>query len=255
MRRTAVTIVIAVFWLTMMGLLVHREVLPSLAGGGAPTYQNILENLNGPTEETMGVYQGTRRVGSAAIRSRRREKGGFELASDLRIDEPVSLLGQPSKVMLKMSVNLNEQKDLESIELLMDAIIRLHLVGKVDRNAIVFRSVDGLMLPPLALPWSGQELFQHSLLPLARVGNLRVGKKWRVRLMGGLASDIGTAVIEVKAFEPVALPGKAVQAFRLEQRLGDQGPTYRAWVAPDGMLLMQELPLGLTLVREETKSD
>ncbi|MFH0964066.1 MAG: hypothetical protein V2A58_08635 [Planctomycetota bacterium] len=255
MRRTAVTILVTLFWLAMMGLLVYREVLPGWLEGGAPSYRGLLENLSAPAQETMGVYRSGRRVGSASARRRPRQDGGFELTSDLRIDEPVPLLGQPSKLRLTMTVLLDPRKELESVEVLMEAIIRLHLLGKVDRNAILFHSVDGLMLPPLAVPWSGRELFQHSLLPLTGVRNLRVGKRWRVRLMGGLASDVGTANVEVKAFEPVVLHGKVVQAFRIEERLGDEGPAYRAWVAPDGTLLMQELPLGLTLMTEDTTGD
>ena len=256
MRRILTTVVISVFWLVMMGLLVRTEVIPFLAYGRAPTYRELLEQLEHPTEEQMGVYRGSERVGEARVAKRPLEEGGYEITSMLKVEKALPLLGYASDLDLSMTARLDQEKELRTVEITIDTFINLHLLGKLEDDGLHFKSVSGLMIPPLTVPCGDDEMFQHALLPLAGARDLRVGKKWRINLMGGLASEVGSAEIEVKALEMIDVLGMKVRAFRLEQRLlGADAVAYRSWVAEDGTLLKQELPLGLVMIKEDPPRD
>ncbi|GAI81793.1 unnamed protein product [marine sediment metagenome] len=256
MRRTLTTVVITAFWLVMMGHLVRTEVIPFLAYGRPPTYQDLLKQLDHPTEERMGVYRGAERVGEARVAKRPLDQGGYEITSELTIEKALPLFGYSSNLALSMIARFDQEKALQTVEVKIDTFIHLHLLGTMEDGALRFKSVSGLTIPPLTVPCGNNEMFQHALLPQAGMRDLRVGKKWRINLMGGLASEVGSAEIEVKALETVDILGRKVRAFRLEQHvLGTDSTAYRSWIAEDGALLKQELPLGLAMIKEDLPRD
>ena len=256
-RRVLTTIAITAFWLFMNGLLVYREVWPTLADRSGGGYHRFLEEIDRPVVETFAVWQGGRRIGKVRLERRRTDKGAYEIEGKLSLDSPVLIYAKPSPMRVEVLMTLDRGMSLERVDVLLDAIVFARLAGTVEDGAIVFRSVEGKNFGPFRVPYDGKEAFQHALMPMMGRKDLAVGMRWRVKLMPLLPfASAQHATLDVKALEPVEVNGRTVDAFRVETRIGETSPTaYNAWVSQEGVLLKQELPYGLALTREEPSRD
>jgi len=191
------------------------------------------------------------------VERRRRGDGGYEIEGLLEIDSPILIFAKPSPLRVEVLLSLDEAMALQSADIALDAVISGRLVGTVEEGAILFESVGGRGFGPLRIPYDQDDMFQHMMMPMTSGRKLAVGDRWEVKVMP-MMPVVGTqrATMVVKAFEEIEIDGKKQKAYRIEQRLGElDKATYSAWVSAEGIVLRQEMPYGLTLVREEPSDD
>ena len=257
MRRTLTTISITAFWLVMTGMLIHREVRPAYQAVRRAGYKPLLADLQTPSVDQMGIYRGRERIGRARAERRRRPDGGYEIEGVFEIQSPILIYARPTPLSVEVLLSLNRAMALERVDVLLDAVIFARLVGTVEDDAIVFETVEGKSIGPLRIPFNRREMFGHMMMPMMSGRKLSVGDRWEMKVLP-MMPLVGAqrATMVVKAFEEVEIDGKKHKAYRVEQRLGElDNMTYSAWVSADGVVLRQEMPYGLTLVREEPSDD
>jgi len=241
----------------MTGMLVHREVRPAFIEARRAGYRPLLANRRLPAVDQMGVYRDGERIGRARMERRRSRDGRYEIEGLFEIDSPILVFAKPSPLRVEVLLSLDEAMALQRADVTLDAVISARLVGTVEEDAIVFESVGGRGFGPLRIPFDQNDMFQHMMMPMASGRKLAVGDRWEVKILP-MMPVVGTqrATMVVKAFEEIEIDGEKQKAYRIEQRLGEMDKTtYSAWVSAGGTVLRQEMPYGLTLVREEPSDD
>ncbi|MDX2200690.1 MAG: hypothetical protein SF069_17165 [Phycisphaerae bacterium] len=141
-------------------------------------------------------------------------------------------------------------EQLEEIEMFVEGLpMPLRLEGRLvsDQFACMWRI--GPQNGRFILDAAATRTFGDALRPFDQLPNLVVGQSWRVRLLNPLAEmlpgfqtgqmESESMLVRVVATETVSHRGASIEAFRVE------APRVRAWVAPDGTVLRQEVDLPL----------
>jgi len=253
---------ISVFWLIMMAVLAHREILPAYRAArqsstGA-TYARLEEYAEAGHVSQMGIYLGDRRVGRSVSVFR---KVGDEVR--LSNDTEVNLELSPAAAAVPAAVNgLHAVMRFRARILegrLLDfrltvssppktpplAIVDGYPTGKV----LVLRVRQGDRTTTQTIPFAAEEVLSSNLTPLVALPErLRVGRRWTIRTLDPTTYAVRSVQAEVVAREPVSLDGVTRDAYRIEIPYG----SYRVqvWVAPDGEVLKQKF-LGFVFLKEQ----
>src|SRR3989454_203232 len=239
--RHALTPAIVLFWLVMVGLLVHKQAPPQsapqapLAAGTTPE-----------RDEWFGVERDGKRVGRAH-RASARTATGLRFTEDLLVS--LIMLGVPQTVRTSLDAETDDRFALRRVRFtLASPATAFSATGTSDgRRLTVTYGADGrsseatiLLTEPVSLP--------VRLRARVLAGDTTPGTPYTVPVFNPLA--LRDEPLTVKVDGRAALDG--VDAIVLTEEQHDLRA--RVWLTPDGSVLREEGSLGLTLVRESREA-
>jgi len=239
---------IVVFWLTMMTLLVKREVLPAWVEGRRPTYRAAADHEDLPRRTQMGIYLGNRRVGTSRSRTRRDTDGALVIESTTAIEGEVPLLRFRSRFDIASWLRVGPKGQLERFRIHAKAPgFERTIHGEVAGRELVMTSRTGRRSETWTVPFERRDVLSHDLSVMEGLGDLRVGQRWCLQNLNPLTGRYSIVRVDVRRRETLTWRGRKVETFLVVSNIN--GLELRAWVKPDGEVLRQELP-GLMLERE-----
>ncbi|MCX7015981.1 MAG: hypothetical protein NTW86_26070 [Candidatus Sumerlaeota bacterium] len=249
-KRYVWGVVVAGFWLAMMGSLVLGHLMPSrkTEPGDALTPSELIRDWK-DVEEWMEVLSRGHRIGVACLTVRKeKDGGGFRLDSRSALD-----LGLPpgARVTMAAAALMNSKFELDRF------IARIGAAGKLfelsgfalgDRLYLKF-STGGDRTRRAYWPLAGPISFLEAARPLAaRRIDLAEGAEYRLEAFDPIwFGGAGEARLKVGATETIDLGGRPVEATRVETTFG--GRKAVAWVDADRSIVKYQVSETLTLQR------
>jgi hypothetical protein len=271
MPRPTLCVAIVFFWLVMTGWLVKDEVLPKL-GFGDLDYKAVLQERARRQVTRWNISLGERHVGKASTNVEPQTDGSFGITTSLLLNMsefsrlpvvPPSDTNAATMVEIISEIFVDPLGRLEtvSVELALTppntrTPLRVNIEGEV-RGQHLDLKIQGLGSPfeELRLPINSESFFADNMVPLDRLPNLRVGKKWTTRsvnpsvaLSGPFSVFFGGQSVEVvqnevTSIEAIQIDGRSWRCFVVEHRRDEKfGVT---WVrVSDGRVLRREVLFG-----------
>jgi len=242
---------VVLFWLSMNGLLVWRQV----------EYQSLDHYRRGVTdflgervrrERWMGIYQNQRRIGHTGFAIERSFEGdrmGFRVEFSTHVD--LDLFGSGGRIDLDGTAALDVRMIPENLAAEIGAgTARFNLEGRRqgEHFQVTLREA-GRVVFQQKLPL--QEFhFGDGLAPVPPIAGLRVGETYRVPIFDPIFRESAEAEIVVEAAVSREVDGVPLDCFQLQTRF--RSLTFRSFITRDGEVLRQEIPppLNVVLVRE-----
>src|SRR5438876_12247313 len=239
--RRALTLAIVLFWLVMLGLLVHQQARPPgaprapLAAGAAPE-----------RDEWFGVERDGKRVGRAH-RVSARTASGLRFTEDLLVS--LVMLGAPQTVRTSLDAETDDRLALRRVRFtLVSPATAFSATGTSDgRRLTVVYGADGRS-SEATIPLTEPIYLPVTLRARVLAGDTTPGTTYTVPVFNPLA--LRNEPLTVKVDGRPALDG--VDAIVLTEEQHDLRA--RVWLTPDGGVLREEGSLGLTLVRESREA-
>lgn len=247
------------FWLTMMTLLVKRDVLPAFGRRGDPDYRRLLLGKQEMEETTMGIYVSDQWIGSAREWIRPNPDGGYQVSSETELNG--DRLGLKKSLLSFRSItNIDEAFHLASFEMTaqglgMDASVR----GTVFEDVLII-STEGVSATGRAeekrIQLDGPMTLSTGLSPFAGMPELEVGKEWTIVSLdpieaarGSLSTTSRRARVEKQ--EVIEFEGKAVETFVVTVGMHTFiAREATAWITKEGDILKQRVgPIEMRLER------
>lgn len=244
-------LLIAPAWLAAMGWLVAHDVWPTLTALDPPPLR--VSHLPGNNESRaqftisgdlgeVGTVWTTYRINETAIRR-----------DDLIWIERLPVEITPLRVTVSSDYTVEGVLDEFTLRLeTQEADLTLH--GERFPSDFSFTFASGPIDKAFKVPLSSGGLFTGAFNPFSELGNLQVGKKWRmqvvnpVALLTGVGNRFIPLLVEVTGEERIATPEGVKNCLVVES------PSAKAWVDAEGGVQVQEVVLPvvgrLRIVRE-----
>ncbi|HYE99170.1 MAG TPA: hypothetical protein VEJ18_09685 [Planctomycetota bacterium] len=271
--RNAWLLVTGLVWAAMMGILVHREILPYYEFQQAPSYRARLRDRTVPEVERRAVYfaSGREPIGRSETLVEPLPEGGAWLRSrfTLRMSAftPIPL----AEDQLTMSSDVRVDADYQLAEFRLQARIQgLPVRVEAKREGEKLRTTYNLSLlgkGERVLDLPPDATISDNFLPFVGGGRLEQGKKWRLRILdlSSLASgrqEMGFTEMyaTVVGREVVNVGGRDVPAWKVmvQEQPNDEPEkwAYQLWVEEGGAVVQQLMKINrlpCTIALEERR--
>jgi len=232
----------------MSTLLVRRELLPYWFGSTGPSLRSMSRELNFEPLYWKVLYR-HQQIGRVCTQWRRLAGQRVQFRSDLQVTRlPMlslfQLLGTPQKLTCSSEFDLSPAGTLERFRMKVAmGKLRVDVEGTREHDVlnVLFRSGGFQHREQLYCPEDG--LVGSSLAPMDRLPNLRVGQRWQYRVVNPLRRTSERVECAVVGEQVITWRGQPVPTKVIEQSYGHFKA--KCWVADDGRVLRQELPLGM----------
>lgn len=244
-------IIITGFWLTMMVLLVRRDLVPMWTASRPPSYKTLFEQRLQADSYRMGVWFSGNRIGVSRTRLQPDHDMSYMLENDTALSTPLPGLQQ---------VEILSQTRIGRDYRLRDFSSRIksgELVGKifatVDGNWLqIDMRLNGEQAMDRRVPYDPGGTFSNGLSPFVQMPDLAVGKEWTIHSINPFtgASETGTA--RVVELETIPWEGQEVEVFRVV--LTSERAEATSWLDREGKILKEEVPFlnsKLVMIREK----
>ena len=250
---------ICAFWFLMMALLLERDILPQWQMHSGPDFRAIAEAALDSGPVRWAVLQGEDRIGTAETSWVRHPDGSAEFRGDLDLR---NLTTSPTLVEMAGDGRLRWQSVCQvssdgNLELLNiqvywgDSKPAMTVHGKVngDIMKVVFRS--GAFSHEEEFYYEPHSLVMSALAPIDKLPNLSLGQKWQHHVMNPIPMLGKTDIVrcEVTGEQVITWRGEPVPTYVVEQTYGHIRAS--CWVAHDGTVLRQEVPIGALVLEHE----
>lgn len=238
------------FWLTMMTLLVIRDVLPAFGRRGDPGYRTLLLKKQEMEESWMGIYVGDRKIGSAHEVIRPHSDGGYQVTSETELDG--ERLGVPSPITFRSSTRIDDAFRLASFDLSANVLgAEANVRGTVIDDTLVI-TTEGMSTSgqpeEKRITLDGPMTLSTGLSPFTGMPELEVGKEWTIVSVNPLGAALGGVLstesrrAHVEKKETIEWEGKQVETFvvKVEMRQAFSREAM-AWITKDGEILKQRV--------------
>ena len=234
---------IVVFWLVMMGLLLHGELgvrrLPAHGG-----------QLRKASESWLGVFAAEgRQVGHIHLQQvpeERRRQPGARMTLEARMH--LVLLGKPTDLDLSGSVwRPDGSQQVEFDFAVRSAGFDFTVAGEVADGWLQSEISSAGETLPLRLPVDQSLVFAGGIGSALSFPTLEVGEEYRLDTFDPLTLSKGEARVRCTAREKLRLAGVEIDARRLT--IAMNGIHSVAWIDETGEVVRAETPVGLTLER------
>jgi len=250
MRRALAYGMTAAVWIVSVVLLVQREIAPALAlrTQRRATFREYVSRLKLPYEERMGIYFLGKRVGGLTT-SIEQEPGGW-----LSVETRANVKGEAAfadlfTFNLSSHVLFDESYELSSVEVeIRGAGMNASIRGLVQNSMLELRIRTDGKTTRKSVPVDPETLIADSLFPFAGAPDLRVGAEWWMTTVNPLTMELDRSRVSVAEETEEMVEGQAQRVYVLVTEYG--GQEVRSWVTAEGVLLRQESPLGIRMVRE-----
>lgn len=267
MRGKAATAAITVFWLTMMGLLAHREILPAWRATreAAETLSyTYLESLAAkPRVSQMGIYLREQRIGFTLSRMR---KVADALHLDSRSEMNLSLSPGASSLIgpgmggsLHVGLRFNARVvsgELVDFRLTVSSppgtAPAVTVDGQPVGESLHLKIRQGDAVRQETIPFNSKHLISSGLGQTFALPKLRVGARWAIRSLDPATYAVRTAWAKVVGRESLTIEDTTYDAYLVTIPYG--GYEVKIWADRDGEILKQKI-FGFTFVREDPPAD
>lgn len=244
------------FWLLMMGLLLERDVVPHWWSGNLPSFKTIAARDQPPQPVRWAILQEDRRIGWAES-AWQHDPNGTKLDSHVSLKElplvsSLGLGGSSGEIRWDSTFRVDTTGNLDSFEILVylqpdRPSVTVRGARTDDVVNVVFRA--GNLMHREQFFYEPHTVLTSSLTPLDKLPNLKVGQTWQWRVMNPLRRTPELVRCSVVREQVLTWKGNPVPTRLVEQRYG--GIVAHCWVAHDGTVLRQEVPLGWTTLTLE----
>ena len=237
-----VGIAAASLWLVAMTLLVRRDLLPFWTAQDAPAQAPSDETFQVAIRNAAGVRLGTTWVRMAPTQSITTVRSTTFL--DLR--SATGVLAVPGPMIFDTNLAYQTGGVLDQFRLRVEgAPLPIQVVGERCRSDFACTITFGTLKKTLSLDGRLTEYLSETLRPFTHLENLRVGQRWRIRLLDPISLlrggnlDLKMQVVTVTKREAISHDGRQTDCFRVET----EGAV--AWVDESGRVLRQEVLIPL----------
>jgi len=235
-------IVAGLCWLTLMVVLVQRDVVPFWSAQEAPTTMAPSSSFQVAIRNSAGTRVGTTWVISTptemitTIRS--------QTLIDLRTVS--SLLPLNGPLMIVTTLTYHPADTLQDFKIRLDgAPIAVSLRGERCGVDFACTMTYGGVRQTVVLDGRLSQCLAETLRPFTHLRDLHVGQTWRIRLLDplsllhGQAPELKTQLVKVASRETIQHGGRDVPCFRIET----DGAV--AWANDEGRVLRQDVQIPL----------
>jgi hypothetical protein len=234
---------IILFWLTMVALLIQRN-LPE-----SPPFPSAVPpsaTLLTAEEEWMGIYHHEQKVGYLQ-RHLSPTDTGYTWEEQWRMR--LRVLDTPQTIHTEVRANTDHQYALTSFSFrLLSSGVTFQVSGAVEAGTLRGQMMSGgetspfsfLLHEPIYLPATTQMALRGAIL--------QSGEERRFTIFNPLSLRTETISITALGAETLSLKGEQRTVMKVAERMA--GTTVHAWLDQDGKVLKEEASLGLVLLRE-----
>ncbi len=254
---------IVLCWAVATGLMIRRDVVPSLVIGPPPDMRTIVKTNprpEGPVQWRILVTDETdpdtvQPVGEAITDMARSSDGWVTYTTNAQFDAQQVLDGSAvspergEQIAIKGSFVVEPSGSLENfrvgVHMGRGGPEILSVSGSVQGNDLVV-SITGpitLLNGRRRFPYEPRSMVQNSLGPLDWLPGLNVGQNWSSRMVSPLTGQIQEVTLSVETKRVLTWDSNPVTTLELVTRSGPL--ELRTWVRPDGLVLRQEVPFPL----------
>ena len=260
------TAIITLFWLTMMGTLVNKEILPAWhatrVAAQTPNYDRLETIAQEGRVTQMGIFLKDRRIGYTRSRVRRvREEIQLESRTEMRLDvssggaNPMGggLNGLDIGVLFKACVFEGELTDFQLTASSPPGTPPIVTVnGRAIGKSLTLLIKHGEESRRENIPFDAKQFISAGFDQSFGMPELRVGARWPIQSLDTTTYTLRTAEAEVVAEEEITLGETRHNAYRIEIAYG--ASKMLVWATEDGDVLKQKI-FGFTFIREEPPPD
>ncbi|HUE38363.1 MAG TPA: hypothetical protein VMR29_02610, partial [Candidatus Binatia bacterium] len=197
------------------------------------------------SERWQGIYGEGKKVGYSH-RVRTPTADGFTVTADTQVH--LSMMGGAQLVRTRLDADTDRSLRLRRFTFrLRSGSIDFAVSGAV-HDEVLEVSSGSLGPQTIRLPLTKPIALSDTLEDLIGQERLETGRTFQYSLFDPVSNAPAPVQLTVGPLERVVLPDGARSAYRVEEQY--QGSVVRLWVEPDGDVLKEEGPLGLTVVRE-----
>src|SRR5262245_3393112 len=243
---------ICAFWMVMTAMLIERDVLPHWRLNHRPDFRAVVQAQEQPEPVRWAVMQGEDRIGTAVTEWRKHSDGSAEFHGEIELKElsggpALPALAGPGALRWESSFHITRDGNLDHFDVQVfwgDTKPAMTVQGRLDGDLMKLAFRSGGFLHEEQFYYEPHSLVMTSLAPIDKLPNLSVGQTWQhhvtnpVPMLGGSES----VRCEVTSEQVITWRGEPVPTLVVEQTYGPMRA--RCWVAHDGTVLRQEVPLG-----------
>lgn len=243
-------ILIVVFWIVMLGLFLHLEVLPGLFGYKQLSYLELIPKDLLFRDNWLGVYFQGIKVGymhNYLSIPRQGPISQFWIKNTALLELPI--LGRTEEVRFNAQALIDGAYTLKNFRLdLSSSCYSTQLEGELNAEGALDLCIESsgkkrnirLNLPPEAVVYS-------PFTPLP-IGKLTSRRKFTIKVFDPITLGVERVFIEPVGTERIIISQSEVEALKLKIRY--RGIESLAWVTREGELLKEETSLGWVIVKE-----
>jgi hypothetical protein len=246
------SLTIILFWLGMMGWLVKRSYFSP--NTGKPIMQNAIAPPSIPYQDTLldnqqewlGIYLNDTKIGFVS-RSIKKITGGYYLkeVAEFRM----KLMEIPQQVSMITAAKLDFQYTVQSFQFKMTSQdTQLSITGRVRDKTMELAVTTGKQTSHQSLLLEQVPQLPINLpLYLARK-DLIVGDYYQIPFFDPTTFSNDILTIKVLQKDELRIAGRKVEAYKIEESF--KGLAHYIWISPEGEILREEAPMGITLIKE-----
>jgi hypothetical protein len=241
---------ICAFWAVTMALLIERDVLPHWKLGHRPDFRAVSQVAPTPQPVRWSIWHSDQRVGWVQTLWMAKPDDSTVYRSEMELDQIpfISPIGNApaGRLRCESTFHLAPDRNLSSFEILIfwdDPKPTVTVEGRLDGDIMKVQFRTGGLVHDDQFYYEPHSLMTSSLAPIDKLPNLAVGQKWQHRVMNPLWKTVDTVRCEVTSEQVITWRGDPTPTYLVEQRYGTLRA--RCWVAYDGTVLRQEIPLGV----------
>ncbi len=241
--RWMIGIPIVIFWMVMMGFLLHDEL-------GVRQLESVSDPRQQPTEFWLGVsIAGGDRIGQIHVRQapeQRQKQLGIAMQMEARMN--FELLNKSTDLDLVGSVwRASEASRVEFGFEVRSSGYDFEISGEVSDGELKGEIVSAGESLPLSFPVDESLMFSSGFGSAVRFPVLEVGEDYRFETFDPLTMSKGQARVRCTARETLRLGDTEIETRRLEVKMS--GLKSVAWIDQQGEVVRAETPVGLVMER------
>ncbi|MBS3762317.1 MAG: hypothetical protein KGZ25_03325 [Planctomycetes bacterium] len=258
MVRDATILLVACFFALMWGLYL-REHIPTETGTTLkPDYESLLPEGQTKRKTVMGIYMSGERRGKTVTEVKKTESGTITVESLTQLE-----LGDLKKIIIPggKTVDVNFRATISPLT----GLRTISLTSKSLGTSLLGRRQEGVLKLDgnvagqkihSKVPFESEPVLSQTFSPLAGLpdlGRVDEGRVWTIHVVNPLLGSVKSVKIRHAKIQNVTVDGEQYQLHRLDMKMGTH--IWKAWVRPDGEVLYQGTPFGLSLLRENIGKD
>lgn len=234
---------ILLFWIVMLGLLVHRSYIrpASVIAIDAITEEGVRAG-----EEWFGIYQQNRKIGYAHTRIVP-EGPAYHLFEESELD--VKVLDSVQRIRTEIDSYASRNFLLRYFTFrLHSSLTNMEIKGAVVKKRLVLDITTGGRTRKERIKLTEPPYLSPNVRPALVLMGLEPGRKYRFPLFNPATMSAEDAHITVEGKESIKIGDREVPVYRLTESF--QGMETSSWISEEGETIKEVSPLGYVLLRE-----
>lgn len=234
---------ILLFWLVMVGLLVHRTYFSTAS---VIAVDVITEEGIRTGDEWFGIYQQQRKIGFAHTRTLM-EGDAYRFHEESEMD--ILVIGTVQRVRTVINAYTTNTFQLKYFDFsLKTDTSSMDIKGAVVKNKLVIDIATGGEVRKEQFRLTEQIYLTPNIRPaVVRLG-LEPGKRYRFPLFNPATMSTSDAFVSVEARETIKVGDEELTVYKLKETFQEMEAF--SWITPDGGTIKEESPLGYALLKE-----